>query len=567
MKNLLPQPTSEVCQFFIERFVFLCYNSSMNNRFLPIGIQDFEDLRNRGSIYVDKTHLVYKLVTEGKPYFLSRPRRFGKSLLLSTMEYYFRGKKDLFKGLAIENLEKDWVEYPVIKISFGADNYPDLNCLISLENSVLSEYEKKYDIAVSDSRAAPRLKNIIKGAYEKTGKQVVILIDEYDKPILDALYTEYEEQNRQELRSFYSPLKDCDQYIRFLFITGITKVSLGNGSSELNHLNDISMTSSFSSLCGFSQTELKEYFMPEIKTLSQKMGMTIEATEEKLKQMYGGYHFTHNVEEIYNPFSLLNSFKSQTFDSYWHKREFCETKLAKQTDGLRRTPSFLVKTLQNQPIELTNIVNGRLANENQFKNYDPDSKNMLPVIYQSGYLTIKDFEKETRLYTLDFPNQEVEEGFLDVLLKKFITVPYDDIGLEINNLRVALRDKNIDRALNIIKSDIADLPTVVKKDMCENYYESVTHLMFRMTGWRVVSELQNVCGRSDVVVASKDSVFIFELKMDKGRSFEEVAEEALSQIDENGYSQRFAVSGKAMYKVALVFSSEGKGLLGWKVKA
>ena len=552
MKNLLPQPTAEVCHFFIERFVFLCYNSSMNNRFLPIGIQDFEDLRNRGSIYVDKTHLVYKLVTEGKPYFLSRPRRFGKSLLLSTLEAYFLGKKDLFKGLAIENLEKDWVEYPVIKISFGADNYPDLNCLISLENSVLSEYEKKYDIAVSDSRAAPRLKNIIKGAYEKTSKQVVILIDEYDKPILDALYTEYEEQNRQELRSFYSPLKDCDQYIRFLFITGITKVSHVNIFSGLNQLNDISLDKKYSSICGVSESELEKYFMPEIEALAEEQEMSLEETKIKLAQMYDGYHFTHDVEGVYNPFCLLKCFSAKDFGSYWFESG---------------TPSILVKTLQNQPIELTNIVNGRLANENQFKNYDPDSKNMLPVIYQSGYLTIKDFEKETRLYTLDFPNQEVEEGFLDVLLKKFITVPYDDIGLEINNLRVALRDKNIDRAMNIIKSAIADLPTVVKKDMCENYYESVTHLMFRMTGWRVVSELQNVCGRSDVVVASKDSVFIFELKMDKGKSFEEVAEEALSQIDENGYSQRFAVSGKTMYKVALVFSSEGKGLLGWKVKA
>ena len=549
---MLPQFTAEECHFFIERFVFLCYNSSMNNRFLPIGIQDFEDLRNRGSIYVDKTHLVYKLVTEGKPYFLSRPRRFGKSLLLSTLEAYFLGKKDLFKGLAIENLEKDWVEYPVIKISFGADNYPDLNCLISLENSVLSEYEKKYDIAVSDSRAAPRLKNIIKGAYEKTSKQVVILIDEYDKPILDALYTEYEEQNRQELRSFYSPLKDCDQYIRFLFITGITKVSHVNIFSGLNQLNDISLTQKYSSICGISESELEKYFMPEIEALAERQEMTLEETKAKLAQMYDGYHFTHNVEGVYNPFCLLKCFSDKDFGSYWFESG---------------TPSLLVKTLQNQPIELTNIVNGRLANENQFKNYDPDSKNMLPVIYQSGYLTIKDFEKETRLYTLDFPNQEVEEGFLDVLLKKFITVPYDDIGLEINNLRVALRDKNIDRALNIIKSAIADLPTVVKKDMCENYYESVTHLMFRMTGWRVVSELQNVCGRSDVVVASKDSVFIFELKMDKGQSFEEVAEEALSQIDANGYSQRFEVSGKTMYKVALVFSSEGKGLLGWKVKA
>ena len=554
MKNLFPHPSPAnfgSVPLFIERFGFLCYNSSMNNRFLPIGIQDFEKLRNFNNIYVDKTPYIYELARTSTPYFLSRPRRFGKSLLLSTMEYYFRGKKDLFKGLAIEKLEKDWVQYPVIKISFGADNYPDLNCLISLENSVLSEYEKKYDIAVSDSRAAPRLKNIIKGAYEKTGKQVVILIDEYDKPILDALYTEYEEQNRQELRSFYSPLKDCDQYIRFLFITGITKVSHVNIFSGLNQLNDISLTQKYSSICGISESELEEYFTPEIEALAEEQEMTLGETKAKLAQMYDGYHFTHNVEGVYNPFCLLKCFSDKDFGSYWFESG---------------TPSFLVKTLQNQPLELTNIVNGRLVNENQFKNYDPDSKNMLPVIYQSGYLTIKDFEKETRLYKLDFPNREVEEGFLDVLLKKFITVPYDDIGLEINNLRVALRDKNIDRALNIIKSAIADLPTVVKKDMCENYYESVTHLMFRMTGWRVVSELQNVCGRSDVVVASKDSVFIFELKMDKGRPFEEMAEEALAQIDANGYSERFAVSGKKMYKVALVFSSEGKGLLGWKVK-
>ena len=329
----------------------------MTNRFLPIGIQDFEDLRNRGAVYVDKTHLVYKLATEGKPYFLSRPRRFGKSLLLSTLEAYFLGKKDLFKGLAIENLEKDWVQYPVIKISFGADNYPDLNCLISLENSVLSEYEKKYDIAVSDSRAAPRLKNIIKGAYEKTGKQVVILIE--------------------ELRSFYSPLKDCDQYIRFLFITGITKVSHVNIFSGLNQLNDISLDKKYSSICGVSESELEKYFMPEIEALAEEQEMNLEETKTKLAQMYDGYHFTHDVEGVYNPFCLLKCFSAKDFGSYWFESG---------------TPSILVKTLQNQPIELTNIVNGRLANENQFKNYDPDSKNMLPVIYQSGYFTIKDFE-------------------------------------------------------------------------------------------------------------------------------------------------------------------------------
>ncbi len=521
------------------------------SRKLPIGIQDFEKLRRGNYLYVDKTNFVYELASLSTPFFLSRPRRFGKSLLLSTLEAYFLGKKDLFKGLAIENLEKDWIQYPVIKISFGADNYPDLNCLISLENSVLSEYEKKYDVAVSDSRAAPRLKNIIKSACEKTGKQVVILIDEYDKPILDALYTEYEEQNRQELRSFYSPLKDCDQYIRFLFITGITKVSHVNIFSGLNQLNDISLTQSYSSICGVSESELEKYFMPEIEALAQRQEMSLEETKAKLAQMYDGYHFTHDVEGVYNPFCLLKCFSDKDFGSYWFESG---------------TPSLLVKTLQNQPLELTTIINGRKAKEDQFKNYDPDSKNMLPVIYQSGYLTIKDFDKAKRIYTLDFPNREIEDGFINILLKKFVTVPYDDLGLAIGNLCDALELHDLDQALNIIKSAIADLPTVVKKDMCENYYESVTHLMFRMTGWRVVSELQNVCGRSDVVVASKDSVFIFELKMDKSRPFEDVAEEALTQIDENGYSERFAVSGKKMYKVALVFSSEGKGLVGWKAK-
>ena len=521
----------------------------MVERFLPIGIQDFEKLRESGCIYVDKTAFVYRLARERTPYFLSRPRRFGKSLLLSTMEYYFLGRKDLFHGLEIEHLEKEWIEYPVLKISFGADNYPDLESLKSALNLMLSKYEKLYNITVEDKRSAPRLNKIITTAYEQTGKQVVILIDEYDKPILDALYTEYEEQNRQELRSFYSPLKDLDKYIRFLFITGITKVSHVNIFSGLNQLDDISLTKDYAPICGVTESELEKYFAPEIELLAKEQEMTVTETKAKLAQMYDGYHFTHNVEGVYNPFCLLKCLKYKDFGSYWFESG---------------TPSFLVKTLQNQPLELANLVNGRLANENQFKNYDPDSKNMLPVIYQSGYLTIKDFEKETRLYTLDFPNYEIAEGFLNVVLKKFVTVPYDDIGLEITNLQTALRNANLDKALSIIKAAIADLPTIVKKDMCENYYESVTHLMFRMTGYRVLSELQSVAGRSDVIVATKTAVFIFELKMDKGRAFEEVAAEALAQISANGYADRFTVNGKPMHKVGVVFSSDGKGMLGWK---
>ncbi len=535
----------------MEYFSILAYTIPMEERFLPIGIQDFEDLRRRGFLYVDKTAYVYKLAREGKPYFLSRPRRFGKSLLLSTMEYYFLGKKDLFKGLALESLEKDWIEYPVIKISFGADNYPDLDCLRSQENSILSDYEKKYDVEVSDFRAAPRLKNLIRAAYEKTGKQVVILIDEYDKPILDALYTDFEEQNRQELRSFYSPLKDCDKYIRFLFITGITKVSHVNIFSGLNQLNDISLNEDFSSICGISESELEKYFQPEIKNLAERRKLTYQQAKEKLALMYDGYHFSQDAEGVYNPFCLLKCFMEKKFGSYWFESG---------------TPTFLVKTLQNQPIFLTNLVNGRKAKEDQFKNYDPDSKNMLPVVYQSGYLTIKDYNPEKNVYTLDFPNEEIKYGFLNVLLKKFVTVPDDDLGLAIDNLCDALESHNVDRVLSIIKSAIADLPTIVKKDMCENYYESVTHLMFRMTGYNVVSELQNVAGRSDVIVTTKDSVFIFELKMDKGQDFEKIAELALTQIDANGYSERFAVSGKQMFKVGVVFSSDGKGIVGWKIK-
>ncbi len=521
----------------------------MEARYLPIGIQDFEDLRRRGCIYVDKTSLVYKLATEGKPYFLSRPRRFGKSLLLSTLEAYFLGKKELFAGLAIEKLEKEWIQYPVLKISFGRGSYETKEKLLSVIDSILCEYEDSFHLEKHSDNPAVRLADLIRTANEQYGRQAVILIDEYDKPIIDALYTEYEESNRQELRSFYSPLKDMDRYIRFLFITGITKVSHINIFSGLNQLNDISLSKDYSALCGISESELDEYFVPEIEALAKEQEMTVLEAREKLARMYDGYHFTHDVEGVYNPFCLLKCFMERDFGSYWFESG---------------TPSFLVKALQNQPLVLSTIVNGRKAKEDQFKNYDPDSKNMLPVIYQSGYLTIKGFSKERRIYTLDFPNREIEEGFLNVLLKKFVKVPDDDMGLAVDNICDALEDKDVDKVLSIIKAAIADLPTVVKKDMCENYYESVTHLIFRLTGFNVVSELQSVAGRSDVIVTTKDSVFIFELKMDRGRSFEEVAEDALSQIDANGYAERFTVSGKSMFKVGVVFSSDGKGMVGWK---
>ena len=281
--------------------MFIGIIEPMERRFLPIGIQDFEKLRKGNYVYVDKTSYVYELAQLSTPYFLSRPRRFGKSLLLSTFEAYFRGKKDLFKGLAIEQLEKDWAEYPVIKISFGANSYENNERLKSRFETILTQNENQFNIERKSDDPAERLNNIIHSAYEKTGNQVVILIDEYDKPILDALYTEYEELNRQELRSFYSPLKDCDEYIRFLFITGITKISHVNIFSGLNQLDDISLEKAYATLCGISESELEQYFEPEIKALAQEQEMTVEETKKKLARMYDGYHFTHNAEGVYNP--------------------------------------------------------------------------------------------------------------------------------------------------------------------------------------------------------------------------------------------------------------------------
>lgn len=523
-----------------------------NRRHLPIGLQSFRNVRNRNCVYVDKTRFVWELANDNHPYFLSRPRRFGKSLLISTMECYFLAEKELFKGLAIEELEQDWVKYPVLKISFGGGYFDSDTRLKSYLNHKLLEFEKEYEISPDDvENYGGRLDSIMKAAINKTGKQVVILIDEYDKPILDAIYTEFEEKNRSILRDFYSPLKDNENDIRFLFITGITKISHVNIFSGLNQLDDISLDKKYSSLCGISETELTENFQPEIEALAEEQEMTVEETKEQLARMYDGYHFAPDTEGVYNPFCLLKCFSMRDFGSYWFESG---------------TPTFLVKTLQNQPLQLQSILNGRKATEKQFKNYDPETKNMLPVIYQSGYLTIKGFEKKDRIFTLGFPNKEIEDGFLESVLEKFVSVPDDDLGLAIDNLRDMLRKSNVDGALSIIQAAIADLPTVVQKNMCENYYESVTHVMFRMTGFDVISELQNQHGRSDVVVQLPGDVYIFELKMDKGRNFDEVAAEGLAQIDEKGYSDRFTVSGKTTHKIVLVFSSDAKGLLGWKTK-
>ena len=519
----------------------------LKGRFLPIGIQTFSEIRARNAVYADKTAFVYKLATEGKPYFLSRPRRFGKSLFLSTLEAYFLGKKELFTGLALESLEKDWIEYPVLKLSFGGNSFYNSEILKSHLNYVLSEFEQKYQIQSSNSDDfGSRLGKIIKTAFEITKLPVVILIDEYDKPVLDALYTEHENNNREILRAFYSPLKDSDQYIKFLFITGISHMNIFNG---LNQLNDISLNANYSSICGISETELDQYFGPEIQELSQIQEMSVEETKAELARMYDGYHFSPNSEGVYNPFCLLKCLSESDFGSYWVESG---------------TPSFLVKTLQHQPFQLLSIMEGRTATEIQFKDYDPDSKNTLPVIYKSGYLTIKGFEKKGRLYTLGFPNKEVQDGFLGAVLPKFISVPDDDLGLSVEYLRRSFAANELDYALKIVKACFSDIPTIVKKNMCENSYEAITHVLFRMTGFNVVSEMQSIFGRSDIILTTQTDVYIFELKTVPPQDFEKAVQEALEQIEKKGYAERYSVSKKTTHKVALIFADDVSGVLGWK---
>ena len=523
----------------------------MDKRNLPIGIQSFEKLRESNCLYVDKTQFVYDLAQTYSPYFLSRPRRFGKSLLVSTMKAYFEGKKELFTGLALEKLEKDWIEYPIVYLNFSQDGFSTDESLKSNLNSTLSEYEEKYQIINKEDRFALRLKKIIQKANEITGKKVVVLIDEYDKPILDALYTEYEEKNRTILRDFYVTLKACDEYIRFLFITGITRISHMNIFSGLNQLNDISLNEKYSSICGISETELTQYFMPEIEELAKKQEMSLEETKAELAKMYDGYHFTPGSEGVYNPFCLLKALSESDFGSYWFESG---------------TPSFLVKTLQNQSFQLFSVMDGRKATETQFKDYDPDSKNMLPVIYQSGYLTIKDFEKRGRIYTLGFPNKEVEDGFLNAILPKFISVPDDDLGLSVDYLRQAFAANELEYAMRIVKACFSDIPTIVQKNMCENFYEAITHVLFRMTGFDVVSEMQSIFGRSDIIVTTQTDVYIFELKTVAPADFAKGVEEALAQIEKKGYAERYSVSGKTTHKIALVFADDASGVLGWKEK-
>ena len=509
---------------------------------LPIGIQSFEDLRSKGYAYVDKTDLIYEMVTRGKPYFLSRPRRFGKSLLISTLKAYFQGKKELFKGLAIEKLEKDWFEYPVLHLDLNAEKFVSSDSLSFILVRHLNSWEDKWGKNEREITLSDRFQGLIRRAYEKTGKQAVVLIDEYDKPLLQALGDEeLLESFQSTLKGFYGVLKSADPYLQFVLLTGVTKFAHVSVFSDLNQLNDISLTRKYATLCGITKEELTATFLHEITNLQEVNGLTFEETITRLTKKYDGYHFHPLAEGVFNPFSVLNVLEKLEFSNYWF-----------QTG----TPTFLIKLLKKSNYDLRKIIEGVELRASAFSEYRVEANNPIPVIYQSGYLTIKDYDKEFQNYTLRFPNEEVEYGFLNFIVPFYTPVSDDESGFYIEQFIRELRAGETDAFLTRLKAFFADFPYELN-DRTERHYQVVFYLVFKLMGQFCDAEVRSARGRADAVVKTKDYIYVFEFKLDGS------AADAVRQIDEKGYLIPYVADNRTLIKVGVSFSPEERNISEW----
>ncbi len=507
----------------------------------PIGIQTFSEIRRNGYVYVDKTAQLYRLASTGKYYFLSRPRRFGKSLLVSTMEAYFSGKKELFSGLAMESLEKEWKEYPVLHFDFGGKSYSSREALDDILNIQLKKMEEDFDADVVSNACDSRLKGIIDAAYKKTGRQVVILVDEYDKPIIDNLTrAELREEFRETLQGFYSVMKSKDAYIRFGFLTGVTKIGRMSVFSGLNNLQDISMDKRYIDICGITEGELKRYFDESVQELSGACRLTKEECYARLARMYDGYHFCEDTAGIYNPFSILNTFSKMKFGEYWFETG---------------TPSFLVKYLKEGNYNLDDISRNDVSPE-ELSGVNYASPQPITLMYQSGYLTIKGYDEEFRSYYLDYPNEEVRSGFLKSLSQMF-TPRLNEGEFAVSRFVRALRSGDVEDFMNRFTAFLAGNGYDVQGDL-ELYFQNTMSVMFKMMGLYVRTEYHTSRGRIDIVIDTADYVYIIELKRDQS------PEVALQQIEEKGYDKPFLASGKQIIKLGVNFSSKTRSVDGWK---
>ena len=510
----------------------------------PIGIQNFEKIRTEDFLYVDKTAEIYKLAKEGRYYFLSRPPRFGKSLLVSTMEAYFSGRKELFSGLAIEKLEAEWKQHPVLHLDLSGVSYTDESVLERVLSDKLAKWETLYGAVNTSDILGLRFKEVIEAAYNKTGNQVAVLIDEYDKPIIDNLGNEPTLSHlRSTLQGFYSVMKSMDARIRFGFLTGVTKIGKMSVFSGLNNLNDISMIPDYVDICGVSETELHEYFDESISELSSANEMSKEECYVKLKSMYDGYHFCEDSIGIYNPFSLLNTFQNKKFREYWFETG---------------TPGFLVEVMRKTSFDVTTLEN-QTVDSTLMSNADAIFENPVPHLFQSGYLTITGYNDMFRLYQLGFPNQEVKNGFLNCLLKYYVPMSPDMSGTTlIYQLWHSITEGNPKSFMQILSSLFANTSYQIQGET-EKDFQYAVYIISALLGEYVQVERTTSNGRIDLIIQTKEFIYIFELKVNAD------ADVALRQIDEKGYARPFEGDSRKLFKIGVNFSTATRRIEDWKI--
>lgn len=524
-------------------FAILFTNFSETMKF-PIGIQNFEKVRTENFVYVDKTAAVYRLATTGNYFFLSRPRRFGKSLLLSTFRAYFEGKKELFEGLAMEKLEQDWVKYPILYLDLNVETYDTVVSLNNRLHQTLAEWEEMYEVKTGNLMStALRFENIIKRVAQATGQKVVILVDEYDKPMLQTIgKPELQNEYRSILKAFYGNLKTCDEYIRFAFLTGVTKFGKVSIFSDLNHLMDISLDDRFVDICGITEAELHQNFDSEVEALGAYNDMTKDECYARLKRNFDGYHFQPNTPGVYNPFSLLSTLSSQQFKDYWFETG---------------TPTFLVHQLLKTNYRLEDMTREELTVDT-LNSIDIMDENPLPLLFQSVYLTIKDYNKEFGTYILGFPNREVEEGFTKFLYPYYMPKTLSKSDFSVVQFVRDVRSGNADGFMKRLDALFANGDYQVIGDQ-EIYFQNTLYTFFKMLGLYVDVERHTTDGRLDILMQTKDYIYILELKVNK------TADEALRQIEDKGYAKPFDTDPRKLFKIGINFNSERRLIDDWAI--
>jgi len=508
-------------------------------RQLPVGIQSFKVLRSQGHVYIDKTAMIYRLASTYMSYFFSRPRRFGKSLLLSTLKAYFEGRKDLFEGLAISELETKWEKYPVLYLDLNAERYESVEYLEAILSRNLKKWETIYGKDEDEKTLSGRFEGVIRRAYEKTGKQVVVLIDEYDKPMLSVLLNEdLTKEYKSVMKAFYGVLKSSGEYLRFLFLTGVTKFAQVSVFSDLNHLADISFKEDYVTLCGITKKEMLHFLTPELNTLAAKQNMTFDEAIDKMTKQYDGYRFAYQTESLFNPFSVLSALYFRDFDNYWF-----------QTG----TPTYLVDLLKESNFDLRLLIDGIRAKPSDFAEYRVDVNSPIPVIYQSGYLTITGYDQEYKLYILGFPNEEVRYGFLNFLMPYYMPVENGIGSFHIAKFCEELKAGETADFMERLQVFFADMPYELNNKN-EKHYQAIFYVLFNLMGQYIQTEVRSSKGRADAVVKTKDYIYVFEFKLNG------TAEEAIQQIDNKGYLIPYQLDGRTLVKVGVEFSKEERNI-------